>query len=681
MKKRLIIFILSVGVISILLAMVVIDFFVSKIYTSKEIETNLEAAKAIALNINNRVIDAKDRVEKIAKYPSIYDVIHENSKGYEGKTKEEISKEIDIKDEKWLAASGENDVFVKNYLNNSASQILLLEKDMFSNYFEEIFLTNVYGEMIATTSYLSNLNQAGEYWWEAAYNNGKGQLYIDDRGLDLSSGKFVVGVAAPVYDEGKVVGVLKANLSAETFFLSEIKGFLENYSNTEIYVVRTGGYTIYGSQNGILPQIETGEIALSSEKAYQTFRYKREDGNEYIVSTAIVSSVFEENDIAFGSRVNSNDSMYGIDEGEKWHVIYVTPMDNITYFSSALFSGLFVILLLLLCLGLAFAVMYISKVTNPIIELADAAEIIGHGNLDYKIEVNSKYEIKKLEQTMNQMVENLKITLASRDELENEMKMREKMQKERDEISKHLASQQKMEAIGTLASGVAHEINNPLNGIINYAQIIIDSQHQTDDTKKLAYEIIDESKRVSHIVKNLINFSTHTTGHFSRVDVKELISECLELISTQAMEKQIVIDVDIQEGINSLDCRPQQLKQVIINLITNSIESLNKKYKTDDKNKIVKITVKEIKRDKEPWIQISVIDKGAGIPSKIQEKIFEPFFTTKNRANGIGLGLYVSHSIIHEQGGILTFLSEEGIGSSFIIMLPIINPMKKDILK
>ncbi len=682
-KKRITIFILSVGTVCILAAMIVIDFFVSQIYISREIELNTDAAMAVALNIDSRIYDAKQRVQKLAKYNIVREEIAKSIESYSGKSEDQIINDIKEKDAKWIAASGANDSFIKEYLSNEASARFSVDIDAYPNYYEEIFLTNKYGEMIATTAYLSNLYQAGEYWWDTAYNNGRGQFFVDDRGFDVSSDMYVVGVAAPVYDDnGTVIGVVKANINADTFFTSEIKGFIEYYSSKKIYIVRTGGYMVYGSHEGKMAQIESGEIAFDPNLETQAFRFKDENGEKYIASSALIKSVAQEDDIVFGgASSDSDENLFGPEEGEDWYVLYVTPMDEITYFSNSLYSALVVMLIILLILGVSFAVIMISRIANPIMELADAAEIIGEGNLDYKINVEAKNEVKKLADAMTHMTVNLKSTLASRDELKAEMVKREKLQKEKDELSKHLSQQQKMEAVGTLASGVAHEINNPLNGIMNYAQIIVDMNSDNDETKDLADEIINESKRVSDIVKNLINFSTQSSGHFSVVEPEYLISQCVELLSSQAMEKQVKINIDIQEGIKSFDCRPQQLKQVLLNLIRNSIETLCNKYESYDNNKTITISAKEIMRKEEPWIQFIIKDKGMGISKDIQDKIFEPFFTTKSRAQGIGLGLYISHSIIHEHGGILTFVSEEGMGTSFIIMLPVNNPLKKTMLE
>lgn len=237
-----------------------------------------------------------------------------------------------------------------------------------------------------------------------------------------------------------------------------------------------------------------------------------------------------------------------------------------------------------------------------------------------------------------------------------------------------LRNKQKLESIGVLASGVAHEINNPLNGIMNYSQIISDIAKDKDsgnEIEKFTNEIISETQRIDKIVKNLLLFSRKEQQYFYKAELSEVIEKSLSLINTVIKNDQIDITVDIPSDISAIDCRPQQLQQVIMNLLLNSRDALNKKYDGFNKNKKINIKVEKIEYKKEDGIRIIVEDKGVGISDKYKNNIFDPFFTTKNRTEGTGLGLSISYGIIKEHNGEMNFETEEGEYTRFFIELPV----------
>lgn len=234
-----------------------------------------------------------------------------------------------------------------------------------------------------------------------------------------------------------------------------------------------------------------------------------------------------------------------------------------------------------------------------------------------------------------------------------------------------LRNQQKLEAIGTLAGGIAHEINNPINGIINYGQLLLDSTSLEQDISIYAKEIIYESERIAGIVKNLLQFSSQQDEEFYSAEVCDIVRKSLSLINTILKHDQIVLDMNIPTELPSIICRAHQIQQVIVNLITNSRDSLNEKFKNSNDKKVIKISCNKISYDNKKWIRISVEDNGKGIPKELQTKIFEPFFTTKNRSEGTGLGLAISYGIIREHSGSLAFETIEGEYTKFFVDLPL----------
>jgi PAS domain S-box-containing protein len=253
-----------------------------------------------------------------------------------------------------------------------------------------------------------------------------------------------------------------------------------------------------------------------------------------------------------------------------------------------------------------------------------------------------------------------------------DLRERKASEREKRQLEARLREQQKLESLGLLAGGVAHEINNPINGIMNYAQLIVDRLETGHELINMAEEIIHESTRVADIVRNLLTFARQdeNTG-MERVSVNEIVDNTLTLIQTVMQRDQIVLDANIPEDLPPIMCKSRQIQQVILNLMTNARDSLNEKYPGEaHPDKRVELTSEENVRNGSNWIRLTVSDHGIGIPEEIKQNIFDPFFTTKPKEKGTGLGLSISHGIIREHGGDLSLDSKPGCYTRFHIDLP-----------
>lgn len=240
-------------------------------------------------------------------------------------------------------------------------------------------------------------------------------------------------------------------------------------------------------------------------------------------------------------------------------------------------------------------------------------------------------------------------------------------------MEEQLRDQQKLESIGTLASGVAHEINNPINGIMNYSQLILDDSERNSDTAEYAQEIIIETERVSTLIRNLLQFSRKGKQDYSYARPEDIISRAASLMDTVFKKDQIDLQLDIPEGLPNISCRSQQIQQVIMNLMINARDALNEKYLEYNANKIIKLNCATIQKEQKQSLRITIEDHGNGIPELIQEKMFDQFFTTKDIEKGTGLGLTISMRIIKEHHGELTFETKEGSFTRFYVDLPVDN--------
>ena len=230
----------------------------------------------------------------------------------------------------------------------------------------------------------------------------------------------------------------------------------------------------------------------------------------------------------------------------------------------------------------------------------------------------------------------------------------------------HLAS------LGELAAGVAHEINNPINGIINYAQIIID-EAKDESQKDVSEKIIKEGRRIAVIVRNLLSFARREVQDKKAVRLYEILAESLSLTGLKMAKDGIKIKENISPQVSRITGQPVQLQQVFMNILINARDALNKKYPGKNKNKIIEVTVKEFSLNNFPAVQLVFKDYGSGIPSRIIDKVMNPFFSTKPPGEGTGLGLSISYGIITDHKGQIYIDSVEGEFTKVIINLPAIK--------
>jgi len=249
---------------------------------------------------------------------------------------------------------------------------------------------------------------------------------------------------------------------------------------------------------------------------------------------------------------------------------------------------------------------------------------------------------------------------------------RKQLERNKIEWDMKIQQQQKLEAIGTLAGGVAHEINNPINGIINYAQLIVDDS-PSDSSKKFAEAIIQESERISEIVRNLLQFSRQEKQTHSYASVYDIVHRTVSLMTSMLKKDQIILELDIDENLPETKCRSQQIQQVLMNLLTNAKDALNEKYPGFNEHKKIILSCKFVEHDGRRWIHLSVKDFGNGISQENREKIFEPFFSTKPKNLGTGLGLSISHGIVNDHHGSIKIDTVEGQYCEFLVELPVDN--------
>ncbi len=228
-------------------------------------------------------------------------------------------------------------------------------------------------------------------------------------------------------------------------------------------------------------------------------------------------------------------------------------------------------------------------------------------------------------------------------------------------------------AIGELAAGVAHEVNNPINGIINYAQLLIDETEDNTLHAELLHRIVQEGERIATIIYSLLSFARENGNELTFVDLNEVVRASLSLMQHQLRNDGIIIEIDLHDPSCLIRGNFLQLQQVVLNLLSNSRYALNERYRETSPYKRIRISSQPIDVDGQDWFRLSVQDWGTGIPQGILDRLFDPFFTSKPAGQGSGLGLSISYGIIQNHQGSLRVDSLLNKYTEMIVEIPAAN--------
>ena len=229
----------------------------------------------------------------------------------------------------------------------------------------------------------------------------------------------------------------------------------------------------------------------------------------------------------------------------------------------------------------------------------------------------------------------------------------------KDATRQQMGRSEKLASVGRLAAGVAHEINNPLTGVLTFAHLLRDKPHMGEEDKQDLDLIIHETTRAAEIVRSLLDFARERATVKEPLNINEVIIRVVRLISNQKRFDRITILEHLETDLPDVDGNMNQLQQVLLNLALNACEAMPKGGT---------VTINTCFRDEK--VIAEIVDTGCGIKPADLEKLFEPFFTTKPVGKGTGLGLAVSFGIVEQHGGKLEVETEEGRGSTFRIKLP-----------
>ena len=298
-------------------------------------------------------------------------------------------------------------------------------------------------------------------------------------------------------------------------------------------------------------------------------------------------------------------------------------------------------------LGMIIAFIISLRMGNTIIKririLKKATEAIASGNLDYRLSPDKISGFDMLDEAFNDMSKSLK----DRDE---------RLQKAHEQLTRS----EKLTALGQMAAGVAHEINNPLGGILLYGNLVLEDIPENGATRENMKKIIHQTNRCKNIVQGLLDFARTPTGDMLHLQINEIVTAALNLVKDQAIFHGIEVETRFAENLPEVNGDPSRLEEVFLNLFINAADAMK------EKGGRLRITTSSIV----DRVKVIITDTGKGIDQAHLPHIFEPFFTTKDPGQGTGLGLSIAYGVIKRHNGFIDAESAPGKGTTFIISLP-----------
>jgi len=449
-----------------------------------------------------------------------------------------------------------------------------------------------------------------------------------------------IAVAIPVFEEGELIGVIYGGL-----LLNRNQTIVDTVRDTvfqhEIYKGRNiGTATIFFNDLRISTNVMTpdGKRAIGTRvskevKEHVLTKGKRWTDRAFVVNDWYITAYEPIEDI-FGERVG---------------MLYVGVLE--AKYADMRRKALFILISIIVA-GMALAVglgyLLANKIMNPVHQLIKASQEVSEGSLTPEIGPLSKdEEMRVLQNTFKDMVAS--------------------MVRRRAEAENRLIQSEKQASVGRLAAGVAHEINNPLTGVLTYTHMLLRRKDIGNDIRSDLQTIAESTERVRKIVKGLLDFSRQIKLDKEPTEVNRLVGSAISLMDNQALVKGVTIKFNSGENLPMLTLDRNQFQSVLLNMIINALDA------TEPGGTINIYTATGLSASDtgHKGVEITIADTGCGIPADNLDKLFDPFFSTKEVGQGTGLGLSVSYGIVQRHGGTIRVQSELGKGSTFFIWIPI----------
>lgn len=462
--------------------------------------------------------------------------------------------------------------------------------------------------------------------------------------------------AVPVFDDnenfiGALIGGILINRNSE--IVDKIKEVVHEgqiYQGKEI-----GTATIFQGDLRISTNVKNadGSRAIGTMVSSEVHDAVLVEGKRWVGEAFVVNAAYI---AAYEPIRDLNGDIIGI--------LYVgvlkQPFDDVLQRTLITFLGITVLGIVIIVLVSIFLA---RRFSDPLEKLDEISTQIAEGNYKQGFIVKGPKEIELVGHSLNTMAKQLEAEKRELEDWANTLEQKVALRaEEMKKINSQLFRSEKLASLGKLAAGVAHEINNPLTGILTNSSLLLEDLPPDDPKREDVEVMVHETIRCREIVKRLLDFARQTKPQKRMASINSLIENIILLVRNQTTFRNILIEKQLEAEIPELLVDPDQIQQVFVNIILNAAEAMTKGGV---------LSIRSSRPADAAHVVIAIADTGPGIREEVRERIFDPFFTTKE--HGTGLGLSISYGIVEQHGGTISVESVIGKGSTFLIQLPIVT--------
>jgi C4-dicarboxylate-specific signal transduction histidine kinase len=544
-------------------------------------------------------------------------------------------------------------------LDSELSRFLLETKVRGGDKVIGLLIVDQHGGLVAASSDPDHFYFGNEPWWKAVVAGSGDQVYVSGL-IAAQEGSFrtseeTIDIAVPILDERQrvVIGAVKASYRFDALF-AMIK---------EIHIGQTGHAMLYDDAGNplvcpILPRQAhriPGQLMTMIVSSQPGWGIAEDDGHgatDTVVAYAPVAQL----------RLPDN----------PWHVfVRQQPAESYAPIRDQL-RNLAIIGLVMLGLLWALGRYVAAHIARPIQLLQAGVEAISQGTYDRPLHIHTGDEFEELAVAVHRMADRLQ---ASRAELEGlNQNLARRVEEKTQEITRHMRSlelAERLASLGKVASGIAHEINNPLGIILNRIECMEADASRSllpAEVKRDLLAVRTQAERILRVTRSILTFSRGTVSTLKPIDVNSVVRSCLAIAGERVSALSVRLVQLLAPSLPPIMGDRDRLETVILNLINNAIDAVSPLGARG----IVSIQTRAFQMEGQSWVEITVADNGPGIPGEIIGRVFDPFFSTKSVGQGTGLGLFLTYGIVSDHRGRIEVKNGE-TGAQFVVSLPAVG--------